>query len=84
MGEGPDGLSPIALYEGIMTSKLKEAIGKVRKALVAAVTIVVLRVLHNYGIEIDNDTVMVILDSILVSGAVWAVPNSRKVFDEQV
>lgn len=82
MGEGAT--SHPLLVLGVVMSKetLKVAFTKVRKAVVAAVTVVVIQFLRAHGVEIDNDTVAIILDAAIVSGVVWAVPNSKEIISE--
>lgn len=57
---------------------IKQALATVRKAIVAAATAAVIQVLHKLGIEIDQEVVAVIVDAIIVSTAVWAIPNVQK------
>lgn len=82
MGEGAT--SHPLLVLGVVMSKetLKVAFTKVRKAVVAAVTVVVIQFLRAHGVEIDNDTVAIILDAAIVSGVVWVVPNSKEIISE--
>lgn len=63
--------------------KLVGAISKMRKAVVAAVAIVVLQLLHQAGVEIDSDTVSVLLDAIIVSTVTYAVPNAKDLLDQE-
>ncbi len=63
--------------------KLKVAIAKMRKAIVAALAIVVLQFLHKAGIQVDSDTVQVILDAVIVSGVTYAVPNAAPLLDQE-
>lgn len=60
------------------TMNVKQALATVRKAIVAAATVAAIQVLHKLGIEIDQEAVAVIVDAIIVSTAVWAIPNVQK------
>ena len=59
---------------------VKTAVGKVRKAIVAAVAVAIVGVLGNV-VQLDVDAVTVLVDALVVSGLVWAVPNSKDVLD---
>lgn len=61
--------------------RLKAAFAKVRKAVVAAVAVLVLKWLNSLGVELDNETITVILNAVVVSGIVWAVPNAKPYVD---
>lgn len=56
---------------------VREAVAKVRKAVAAAVAVIVIAVLKKAGIEIDNAAVEVLVDLALVSGVVYAIPNAK-------
>lgn len=62
--------------------KVKLAVAKVRKAIVAAVAAGLVVVLRRAGVEIDNDTVAVLVDAAIVSGLVWAVPNAKPIVED--
>lgn len=59
---------------------VKTAVGKVRKAIVAAVAVAIVGVLGNV-VQLDVAAVEVLIDALVVSGLVWAVPNSKDVLD---
>ena len=59
---------------------VKTAVGKVRKAIVAAVAVAIVGVLGNV-VQLDVDAVEVLIDALIVSGLVWAVPNRKDVLD---
>lgn len=59
---------------------VKLAVGKVRKAVVAAVAVAVVGVLGNI-VHLDVAAVEVLIDALVVSGLVWAVPNTKDVLD---
>lgn len=63
--------------------KLKDAIAKMRKAIVAAITTALLVVLHQHGIQIDNVTLQVLVDTVLVSGVTYLVPNADDLLGDQ-
>ncbi|UOF82179.1 hypothetical protein [Caudoviricetes sp.] len=62
--------------------KVKLAFAKVRKAVVAAVAAGLVVVLRRAGVEIDNDAVAVLVDAVIVSGLVWAVPNAKPLVED--
>ena len=59
---------------------VKTAVGKVRKAIVAAVAVAIVGGLGNI-VQLDVAAVEVLIDALVVSGLVWAVPNSKDVLD---
>ena len=59
---------------------VKTAVGKVRKAIMAAVAVAIVGVLGNV-VQLDVAAVEVLIDALVVSGLVWAVPNSKDVLD---
>ena len=61
--------------------KLKLAVSKVRKALVGAAVVAVIQLAKRAGIELDNESVGIIVDAILVYGVVWAVPNVKPILE---
>lgn len=63
--------------------QIKLAVAKVRKALVAAVAVAVIKVLNHFGISIDNDTIQLLVDAGLIAGLVWAMPNAKPYVDEE-
>ncbi len=60
-----------------MLVKTRAAVAKFRKAIVAAIAVVVVPLLTKVGVDVDNDTVSVLIDAALVSGLVWLVPNAK-------
>lgn len=56
------------------------AVGKVRKAIVAAVAVAIVGAL-GHVVQLDVAAVEVLIDALVVSGLVWAVPNSKDVLD---
>lgn len=56
------------------------SIGKVRKAVAAAVTAVVVGFVSRW-VDLDVAAVEVIVDAALVALVVWAVPNVKDVVD---
>jgi hypothetical protein len=64
-----------------MNVKLKDAIRKIRKAIVAAAALTLVGVLHKYGIVVPVDAVQIALDALLVSGVVYVVPNAGPVLE---
>lgn len=63
--------------------KLKVAISQMRKAVVAAITTALLVVLHQHGIQIDNVTLQVLVDTVLVSGVTYLVPNADDLLGDE-
>jgi len=59
---------------------VKVAVAKVRKAVAAAVATAVVAAVGKW-IDIDEGTIDVIVDAVVVSAVVWAVPNAKDVFD---
>lgn len=60
---------------------VKLAVGKVRKAIVASVAVAVAGVLNNV-VHLDVAAVEVLVDALIVSGLVWAVPNAKDVLED--
>ena len=60
---------------------LKVAVSKIRKAIVAAVTVAVLGAVKKW-IDVDADAMAVIVDALFVSVLVWAVPNAKDVLED--
>ncbi len=60
---------------------VKLAVGKVRKAIVAAVAVAVAGVLNNV-VHLDVAAVEVLVDALIVSGLVWFVPNAKDVLED--
>lgn len=56
------------------------AVGKVRKAIVAAVAVAIVGAL-GHVVQLDVAAVEVLIDALVVSGLVWAIPNSKDVLD---
>lgn len=67
-----------------MLATLRAAVSKVRKAVVAAAAVAVIAGLKKIGIELDNETVATILDALVVSAVVWAVPNAKPYVQDEV
>lgn len=60
---------------------LKLAVSKIRKAIVAAVTVALLGFLKRW-VDIDADAATVVVDAVFVSVLVWAVPNAKDVLTD--
>jgi hypothetical protein len=60
---------------------LKVAVAKVRKAVVAAVTVAVLGAVKKW-VDVDMDAAMVVVDALFVAVLVWAVPNAKDVLSD--
>ena len=60
---------------------LNVAVAKVRKAVVAAVTVAILGAVKKW-VDIDMDAAMVVVDAVFVAVLVWAVPNSKDVLED--
>lgn len=67
-----------------MLATLRAAVSKVRKAVVAAAAVAVIAGLKKIGVELDNETVATILDALVVSAVVWAVPNAKPYVQDEV
>jgi hypothetical protein len=63
-----------------MNSSLRVAVARVRKAVVAALSTVIVAGVHRW-LDIDAGTVAVLVDAAVVSLVVWAVPNAKDVLD---
>ena len=60
---------------------LKVAVAKIRKAIVAAVTVAVLGAVKKW-VDVDMDAAMVVVDALFVAVLVWAVPNAKDVLSD--
>ncbi len=60
---------------------VKLAVGKVRKAVVAAVTVALLGAVKKW-VDIDVDAAMVVVDAVFVAVLVWAAPNAKDVLED--
>lgn len=70
-----------------MIDKLKEkpvvaAAIRFRRAVVAALTVPVLLLLHKAGVAVDHDTVQVLIDGIVVAGVIYVVPSGRVLVED--
>lgn len=54
------------------------AIAKVRKAVVAALAVAIVQAVGRW-VNVDQSAIEVLVDALLVSGAVWLVPNAKDV-----
>lgn len=54
------------------------AFAKVRKAVAAAVAVAVVQAVGRW-VHVDQSAVEVLVDALLVSGAVWLIPNAKDV-----
>ena len=63
--------------------KVKVAVAKFRKAVVAALAVGAVALLKKIGVDIDNDTVAVLIDAAIVAGVVWAVPNAKPILEDE-
>ena len=59
---------------------IKLAVGKVRKAVAAAVAVAVVGVVGKW-VQIDVGTVETLVNAVIVAVTVWAVPNAKDVLD---
>lgn len=59
---------------------LKVAVGKIRKAVAAAVATAVVGVVGRW-IDVDAATLEVVVDAVVVSTIVYLVPNVKDMFD---
>lgn len=67
-----------------MIVRVRAAVAKFRKAVVAAVAVAVIAGLNKVGVQVDNETVSTILDALIVSAVVWAVPNAKPYVQDEV
>lgn len=52
------------------------AVAKIRKAVAAAIAVAVVQAASRW-VNVDQSAVEVLVDALLVSGVVWAVPNAK-------
>ena len=67
-----------------MLTTVRAAVAKFRKAVVAAAAVAVIAGLKKIGVELDNETVGTIIDALVVSAVVWAVPNAKPYVQDEV
>lgn len=63
--------------------KFIAAVKRVRKAIVAAVSVVVTTWLLKAGVDIDNDTVSTVITGLVSMLTVYFVPNARKYVEDE-
>ena len=62
--------------------KVRDAIRRFRKAVVAAVAVPAWIILDRLGVSIDSGTLQILISALITSVVVYFVPNAKPTLDE--